>query len=344
MILLTTWGGSIGNLARLAFALAVLSTVAPAALGDEGPPYTRQEDVIYGRKHGTALTMDVFRPKKNPNGAAIVMVVSGGFLSSHEAIRPMFALPMIDRGYTVFAVVHGSQPHYTVPEIIADMNRAVRFIRYRAKDYGIDPNRIGVTGASAGGHLSLMLATAGEKGDPNAKDPVDRESSRVQAVACFFPPTDLLNYGTAGKELIAAKDHGRPFRPAFDYRELDPKTNLWVSVTDPDRLRKITVDISPITHVTPDDPPTLLIHGDADELVPLQQSQRMTEALKKAGVEAKLVIKPGAGHGWVTLLQDFKTIADWFDGHLLVSRPEPANAGASPKAAEPAANGRPVRN
>lgn len=166
--------------------LAIMA--APAATRGDELPYTHQEDVIYGRKFGTALTMDIFKPKRETNGAAIVLAVSGGFFSSHEAINPALVLPLTNRGYTVFTVVHGSQPRYTVPEIVEDMNRAVRFIRHHAADYGIDTNRIGVTGASAGGHLSLMLGTAGSQGDPNAKDPVDRESSRVQAVACFFPP------------------------------------------------------------------------------------------------------------------------------------------------------------
>jgi acetyl esterase/lipase len=260
--------------------------------------------------------MDVFRPKAGGNGAGVVMVVSGGFMSSHEAIRPAFAQPLLDRGYTVFAVVHGSQPRYTVPEIIRDMNRSVRFIRYHAAEYGIDPGRIGVCGASAGGHLSLMLGTAGTSGDPNAKDPVDRESSRVQAVACFFPPTDLLNYGAPGREMIRAKDHGKSFRPAFDYRELDRETNLWVSVDDPTRLRQIAREISPVSHVSPDDPPTLIVHGDADTLVPLQQSEEFASKLKEAGVETKLVVKQGAGHGWLTIIGDVATFADWFDKHL----------------------------
>ena len=98
-----------------------------------------------------------------------------------------------------------------------------------------------------------MLGTAGDKGDPNGKTPVDRQSSRVQAVACFFPPADLLNYGQPGKEMLHATDHGMPFRPAFDYRELDKKTNVWVPITDTERLREITRQISPITHVSPDD-------------------------------------------------------------------------------------------
>jgi acetyl esterase/lipase len=303
---------------RALLSLSLASTLAPASAprADDGPPFTRTGDVIYGRKDGTALTMDVFRPEAGANGAAVIVVVSGGFFSSHQAINPAFARPLLDRGYTVFAVVHGSQPRYTVPEIVRDVNRAVRFIRHHAGDYGIDPDRIGVTGASAGGHLALMLGTAGGQGDPGAPDPVDRGSSRVQAVACFFPPTDLLNFGGPGKALIRARDHGKPFRPAFDYRELDRETNLWVPVTDPEKLRAIAREISPVSHVSADDPPTLIVHGDADPLVPLQQSESIVEKLKAAGVEAKLVVKPGAGHGWPTLLQDMAAFADWFDDHL----------------------------
>ena len=197
------------------------------------------------------------------------------------------------------------------------MNRAVRFIRYHAKDYGIDPDRIGITGASAGGHLSLMLGTAGDKGDPNAKDPVDRVSSRVQAVACFFPPTDFLNYGKAGDAKIHATDHAPPYRAAFDYRELDKESRLWVPITDPKRLagnrpsrfhRSLTS--------APDDPPTLIIHGDQDRLVPLQQSELIVEKLKKAGIDTKLVVKKGAGHGWLGLDKDETQLIDWFDKYL----------------------------
>jgi acetyl esterase/lipase len=280
------------------------------------PSFQRKEDVIYGRKLGTALTMDIFTPSKNAKGIGVIIVVSGGFRSSHEAINPAFVKPLTGRGFTVFAVVHGSQPRFTVPEIIEDINRAVRFIRFHAKEYGIDPDHIGISGASAGGHLSLMLGTAGDKGDPTARDPVERVSSRVQAVACFFPPTDFLDYGKTGREMIHATDHGPPFRAAFDYRELDRRTMLWVPITDEDRLREIARKISPITYVTPDDPPALLIHGDADILVPIQQSELFTTKLGNVGVESKLVVKKGAGHGWPGIDKDITQIADWFDKHL----------------------------
>jgi acetyl esterase/lipase len=297
--------------------MLVSSTSIAAA---EDVAFNRKEDVVYGRKYGTALTMDVFTPKTNAKGIGVVFVVSGGFFSSHEAINPSFIRPFTDSGFTVFAVVHGSQPRFTVPEIIQDMNRAVRFIRHHAKDYGIHPDRLGVYGGSAGGHLSLMLGMASDKGDPNAKDPVDRESSRVQAVACFFPPTDLLNFGKTGKEMIHATDHQPPFRAAFDYRELDRKSMLWLPITDEQKLRDITRQISPITFVTFDDPPTFIIHCDRDTLVPLQQSKVIVEKLKKTGVEAKLVVKEGAGHGWTGLDKDLSQFADWFDQHLYKRR------------------------
>jgi acetyl esterase/lipase len=289
---------------------------ASSSVSADEPAFDRKEDVIYARKFGTALTMDIFTPRSRVNGAGIIFAVSGGFRSSHEAITPAYLRPLLDRGYTVFAVVHGSQPRYTVPEIVEDMNRSVRFIRYHAKDYGIEKDRIGICGASAGGHLSLMLGTAGEKGKPDAKDPVDRESSRVQAVACFFPAADLLNYGQPGREMLRATDHGKPFRPAFDYYELDKDTNVWVHITDTDRLREITRKISPITHVSGDDPPTLIIHGDADQLVPIQQSESFVAKMKAAGVTTKLVVKKGAGHGWLGLDKDLLLLADWFDEYL----------------------------
>ena len=225
-----------GQLTRGISFLASLLVLANNGRGSE-PTFNRTEDVVYGRKYGTALTMDVFTPIKGAKAIGVIIVVSGGFVSAHDAISPIFIQPLIDRGYTIFTVLHGSQPRYTVPEIIQDMNRAVRFIRYHASDYYIDPDSIGVSGASADGHLALMLATAGDKGDLAAKDPIDRVSSRVQAVACFFTPTDFLNYGKTGNAKIHARDHAPPYRAAFDYRELDQESKLWVPITDPSALR-----------------------------------------------------------------------------------------------------------
>jgi acetyl esterase/lipase len=306
-------------------AAAVLLTVAFEAFAAEMPPYDRTEDIIYGRKYGVALTMDALTPKP-ANGAAVVFVVSGGWFSAHEAINPSFFQEFLNRGYTVFAVVHGSQPKFAIPEIIEDLHRAVRYIRLNAARYAIDPARIGITGASAGGHLSLMIATSGKPGASDAKDPVDKESSRVQAVACFFPPTDFLNYGTDGRDVFQAlQAELASFKAPFDFHELDRKTGQLVLIQDPAKRLEIARDISPVTHVSSDDPPTLIFHGDADKLVPYQQAQVMEKKLREAGVTVKLVTKPGAGHGWPEFPKDLAVIADWFDVHL--AKPDPKKSG-----------------
>src|SRR5687767_14087869 len=112
----------------------------------------RVRDVIYMKSGGAAFTMDVFKPK-DANGAAVIYLVSGGWFSDHGAINPAFAKSLNDEGFTVFEVVHGSQPRYKIPEIAKQVTRAVRFVRTNAAAYGVDPARLGITGASAGGHL-----------------------------------------------------------------------------------------------------------------------------------------------------------------------------------------------
>jgi acetyl esterase/lipase len=299
----------------LAACLSLVVSVWPSIGFAAEESFTRTEDVIYGRKFGTALTLDVFTPKENANGAAVVLVISGGWRSNHDNIHPAFVAEYMKRGYTVFAVVHGSQPKFSIPEVLEDMHRAVRFIRSRAEQYKFDPDRIGITGASAGGHLSLMQGTAGIAGNPEAKDPVDRLSSRVQAVACFFPPTDFLNYGKTGENALG-RGVLRDFRAPFDFKEFNGEIQAFVLITDETKRNEIGKQISPVNHVSSDDPPTLIIHGDADKLVPIQQAELIVERLKAANVPCELVVKPGAAHGWVTIGEDVPTLADWFDKYL----------------------------
>jgi len=275
---------------------------------------TRTEDRIYGRKHGLALTLDVFTPKPR-HGGAVIWIVSGGWYSHREWIQEPMIRPFLDRGYTVFAVVHGSQPKFTIPEAIEDVRRAVRFVRHGAGELGIDPDRIAVTGTSAGGHLALVLGTRGDSGNPDAEDPVERASSRVQAVGCFFPPTDVLHFGREGHSLLW---DARPseFTPAFDIREFDRASRRFERVADRKRLEAVGRDISPIYHTTEDDAPALLVHGAADRLVPIEQSERMVHALRAQGVPAELVRHEQRGHGWLDMRPDLERIADWFDDHL----------------------------
>jgi dipeptidyl aminopeptidase/acylaminoacyl peptidase len=133
-------------------------------------------------------------------------------------------------------------------------------------------------------------------------------------IALAFGLLSAENQGWTAEPTFSRKEdviYGRKY--GFDYRELDNQSKLWVPITDPKRLEEITRQISPVYHVTSDDPPTFIIHGDKDTLVPLQQSELIVDKLKKAGVDARLVIKKGAGHGWLGLNQDETQIVDWFD-------------------------------
>jgi acetyl esterase/lipase len=278
--------------------------------------------VIYGRKAGMALTMDVFTPKSGANGAGVIYVVSGGWVSNHNGIKgltPRMFEPLLNRGYTLFAVVPGSQPTFTIPEIIHDVSRSVRFIRHDAAKNNVDADRLGIMGASAGGHLSLVQGLAAPKPSPvfayqhAPNDPVEAQSATVKAVAAFFPPTDFLN----GKDGENAMGRGilANFRTAFDYRKLDREKKVLVQMT-PEEEKFLAPLISPITYADAGDPPTLLIHGDADQLVPIQQSEILEKKLKAAGVQVKLIVKPGLAHGWADMAPDLKAIGEWFDTHL----------------------------
>lgn len=283
--------------------LTLILLGCPAALNAAGADFTRTEDVVYGRKHGVALTLDVFQPAQT-NGYGVILMVSGGWFSSHDSINPAFFQAFLDRGYTVFTVVHGSQPRYVVTEIVDDIHRAIRFIRHNAAKYGVNPERLGITGASAGGHLSLMMATRGCPGKSDARDPVDRESSAIAAVACFFPPTDFLNYGKPGEDAVGVgvlKDFKPGFGPRSDTAE---------------GRQALGREISPFYFITSNLPPVLIVHGDADKLVPIQQAEIFVEKATQAGATAKLVTKPGGQHGWPDILQDMNVLAAWFDTHL----------------------------
>jgi acetyl esterase/lipase len=268
------------------------------------PGVNRSDGIVYGRRNGEPLTLDVVRPAR-PNGLGVVLVASGGWKSAKPGATPVWLMaPLLRRGYTIFVVCHVSQPQATVMEIIEDVHRGVRFVRHNAGTYGVDPTRIGVTGGSAGGHLSLMLATRGGPGPATAADPIDRESSAVQAVAIFYPVTDLLNLGSSTEN---PGDGGPPksFVKAFGPNAKD--MSVW---------KEIGRECSPIYHITGQLPPILIYHGDADTLVPLEQSERFRASALEHGQDVRIVVHRGGKHGWLTMIFDLRRFADWFDAHL----------------------------
>jgi len=277
------------------------------------------EDQIYMKDGGTAFTCDVSLPTKS-NGIAILHMVSGGWASDHKNINPALAAAANARGFTLVQVVHGTQPKFKVPEILKQISRAVRFVRYNAKAYGINPNKIAITGGSSGGHLSLMTAAAGAEGIPNSTDPIDQTSAVINSVGVFFPPTDFMNFG---KEGVFSFDNPL-LKSAFGKAFIDDEKSA-----KREDMIKMGQTLSPINFITDKMPPTMLVHGDKDMLVPLQQSQIAIAKLESLKIKCKLEVVPGGGHGWANMIPQLNHLMDWFEETLKLSRkqliPPPKN-------------------
>ena len=244
---------------------------------------TVQSNVVYGMYSGTALLMDVHRPA-TPNGYGIVYVSGSGWTSpmaysswelKSNAQSLQYAKPLVTAGYTVFTLNHRSLPRFHHPAAVEDVQRAVRFVRHNAVMFGIRADRIGAAGGSSGGHLASMLGTLDGKGNPGDPDPVERESAKVQCVVARAAPTNLLKL--QGNAYVGLRVPEPAEKNSIEYRTI--------------------FEASPISHVSPEDPPFLLMHGDKDESVPFAQSEEFENALKASGVIVKLLRVDGAGHG-----------------------------------------------
>lgn len=260
-------------------------------LNAQEPSDLIRTDVVYGHKDGMALTMDVIEPSKNRKGVGLMFMVSGGWVSAWmppQQMSPLFK-PFTDEGYTVIAVRHGSSPKYLIPEIVQDVRQALDHVHKNASAWKIDPKRIGVFGYSAGGHLSLMLGTTAN--DIEAKD--GSSKPRIAAVAAVFPPTDLEPY----------TQPDNPRREQFPALKFD---------------RKRSDEFSPLRQVSAVDAPTVLVHGDKDELVPLWHSEKIRDALTESKVPNRLVVIEGAAHGFDSKGNEtmFRAMVDWFNTHL----------------------------
>lgn len=271
--------------------------------------------VVYGHKFGLAMTFDVYQPQER-NGAAVIFINSGGWQSPafdfdaptsdgnrfltdseidqadsiHREFSPRL---LLESGFTVFNVRHGSSPRFEMPEIVADLRRAVRFILYRASEYGVDPERIGLWGGSAGGHLALLLGTTSEIGNVDASDDFELMPGRVAAVVVYFPVTDI-------QRLVRDRPVLVDWMPALDL--------------GPEQYR----GLSPIHFASPDDPPTLIIHGDQDTLIPIVEGESMHQALLASGVRSEFKVIVGAEHGFKGEDADLalaETVS-WFQEHL----------------------------
>ncbi len=273
-------------------------------------------DVPYDHKYALAMTFDVLKPRKNANGAGILVIISGGWHSvwfyPETALGGTYSgwfdgRRLLSKGFTIFLVRHGSGERFPLPEIVDDVRRAVRFIHADPKRFGVDPDRLGVCGCSSGGHLSLMLGNGADDGvpDPPHWDWRLRYSNAVAAVVAYYPPTDI--------------------RPWF-------KTDRWKNWEAMKFDPALAGLYSPLALVNPHSAPTLLLHGDKDPGIPIEHSKNILAELKKNNVPCELITFEGCGHAFAgdgggPVGDAAKRAADarnaWFEKYLAKPQPKP---------------------
>lgn len=274
----------------------------------EDLPYVQQENIIYAEIHGTGLLADVFTPTNTSadlpgHGLGIVDVASGAFFSDRGKINDHKKAKMYDiycgQGYTVFAIRPGSITKYTGMEMNENVKTGIRWAKSQAEKYGIDPERLGLTGASAGGYLATYAAVTPQA--PTGQGDLGKYGTDVAAAAVFFPPTDFTLVDWSQGSL-------RRLERFFFEGGFDGKT--------PEEIAARSKELSPAQQVGDAAPPMLFIHGDADTTVKLEQSEIMVKALKDKGHSAELIVKKGGGHPWPTIPEEVAVMCEWFNAHL----------------------------
>jgi acetyl esterase/lipase len=264
-----------------------------------------ERNVIYTDDSGPALGMDLYYPVAQRAPARLILFVHGGGFTSGDKsfVNGMLELrAILDRGYVVASVNYRLAPRYPFPAAVQDVRHAVRHLRANARRYAIDPDWIGAWGLSAGGNLVSLLGVTGhedELDDDNRDDNrYEGVSSRVQAVVDMFGPTDFRLLATTG---------------LFDSYLNSPNAGR----------EQLLARASPVTYVTRDAAPFLIMHGDRDTVVPLEQSRLLYERLTAAGARAQLVVVRNAEHGFepVGIMVPrppgiARIVADFFDRQL----------------------------
>jgi alpha-L-fucosidase 2 len=267
--------------------LAATLLILPLCAADPRKP--AEDGLVYGEADGQKLTMDYYGPR-GPGVHPIAIVIHGGGYqrgdskAGSEAYCADFLAPA---GYAVFSINYRLAPKYPYPYMVYDVERAIRYLRHNSRNWNADPRKIALVGGSAGGFLSNMAGLLGAPGDPKAADPVDRESAKVQAVVTLFAQSSFATVP------LNADVHAL----------LDPLIRQKGE-------REALKEASPITYVTKNAPPFLLIQGDKDEYIPFTEDTNLQTALRNVGVKCDIIRIPNGTHGtgaWHTI----PGVPDW---------------------------------
>jgi acetyl esterase/lipase len=261
----------------------------------EGVVY--EKDVQHGTGGGEPLLLDIARPEKASKAPCIVVIHGGGWRGGNFKVHSPHILEFAKRGYVSATVQYRLVPKATYPAQIEDVKCAVRYLRANADKYGIDKDRIGAIGFSAGAHLSMLLGTMDKADGLEGEGGHADQSSKVQAVVAYFGPTDLTqqDYPDNVKQMI----------------------NDLVGGKVADKL-DVAKSASPVTYVDSGDAPTLIYQGTKDRLVPYTQAVLMAEAMTKAGMPGRVELLLGADHGWggPEILRTGEDGIEFFNLHL----------------------------
>jgi acetyl esterase len=255
-----------------------LSTFIVQALSISGAEVRRptQDGLQYGKADGELLTMDYYAPAGTGVHPIAIIIHGGGYQrgdskSGSEAYCADFLAPA---GYAVFSINYRLAPKYPYPYMVYDVERAVRYLRHNATKWNGDPNKIALVGGSAGGFLSNTVGLLSASGDPNAADPVDRESAHADAVVTLYAQSSFATV-PLNKDVHALLDR------------------LIAKDGEQEALR----EASPITYVKAGAPPFLLIQGDHDEYIPFTEATNLQTALRRVGARCDIIRIPGGKHG-----------------------------------------------
>jgi len=261
--------------------VACLLASASCALAQAPKVSATEKDVAYDQAH-TSQKLDAYLAPSDAPLPAMIFIHGGGWRAGSKNSVPGWLLNAVREGWlNVVSVEYRFSDVAPHPAQVNDCLRAIQFVRHNAEKWNTDPQRIGVTGGSAGGHLSLWVALHDDAADAKSDDPVARQSSRVACAVSFAGPTDW--------SLLDTLEHKHPaYRQLLGYAPGTPAKEMDA---------KAKADVSPISFVSPDDPPIMQVHGDKDDIVPIEHARNLHERLKSAGVKTELVVIPGANHG-----------------------------------------------
>ena len=292
----------------------------PSPLGKEGDAnMIVVRDIEYAHPPKKKLLLDLYLPdQKSTQPFPVVVWIHGGAWLGGNKKKP-FPLLFVQHGYAIASINYRHSTQATFPAQIYDCKAAIRWLRANAEKYNLHPDRIGVWGSSAGAHLAALLGTSGSGGELDGNLGNRDYSNRVQAVVDFYGPTDFLQMDAAGSKIT----HNAPD---------SPESKL---IGGPIQENKEKVALAnPITYVSEDAPPFLVVHGDKDRIVPYEQSQLLHSALINAGVESTFYILRGSGHGLRGKFRSpqlFGIVHDFLDRHLKNSSQLDETRNAVPK-------------